>query len=111
METPEAEVRRVAEALREAIRRTKTSQRQVERALGQGKGYLSQLLGGNLDLKLKHVFAVLGVLGVEPDSFFQDLYTRSAPGITGLATQVQEEIEDLKRRVARLESDAASVEQ
>jgi transcriptional regulator with XRE-family HTH domain len=110
---PEAEVQRVAEALREAIRRKKISQRQVERVLGQGKGYLSQLLGGTVDLKLKHLFAVLAVIGVEPDAFFLELYDRSDPlgSVRALVarSQVHQDLEDLKIRVARLER-AVSVE-
>jgi transcriptional regulator with XRE-family HTH domain len=108
----EAEVSRVAEALREAIRRGKTSQRQVERALGQGKGYLSQLLGGNVDLKLKHVFAILAVLGVEPEEFFLELYERSDPvgSVRGLVARarVEQEIAEIKSRVARLEQGTAA---
>jgi transcriptional regulator with XRE-family HTH domain len=107
MGSPEAEVSRVAEALREAIRKAKRSQRQVEQALGQGKGYLSQLLGGNVDLKLKHVFAILGVLEIEPDEFFVSLYEKSDPlgAVRGLVARarVQEELEDLKGRIERLE--------
>src|SRR5947199_10833567 len=106
MDSPEVEVRRVAEALREAIRRGKSAQRQVERALGQGKGYLSQLFGGNVDLKVKHVFAILAVLGVEPDEFFLDLYDRSDPvgsvrGLVARARVHQQELDELRTRVAR----------
>jgi transcriptional regulator with XRE-family HTH domain len=104
-EKPDEEVQRVSEALREAIRRRKTSQRQIERVLGQGKGYLSQLLGGNVDLKLKHVFAVLEVLGLAADEFFLGIYG----GIYGrsdsvaVKSQAQRDLEELKSRVARLE--------
>lgn len=105
MDSPEVELRRLSEALREAIRQAKISQRQVERTLGQGKGYLSQLLGGTVDLKLKHLFAVLAVLRIEPADFFLKLYGRSDPGRT---REVWQEIEELKRRVARLEHEAVS---
>jgi transcriptional regulator with XRE-family HTH domain len=107
MQKSDEEVQRVSEALREAIRRRKTSQRQIERVLGQGKGYLSQLLGGNVDLKLKHVFAVLEVLGLEADEFFLGIYGRSDPvgAVRGMVAQSQahRELEELKNRVARLE--------
>jgi len=100
-EKPEEEVQRVSEALREAIRRRKTSQRQIERVLGQGKGYLSQLLGGNVDLKLKHVFAVLEVLGLAADEFFLGIYGRS--DAVAVKSQAQRDLAELKSRVARLE--------
>src|SRR5437660_519096 len=100
-EKSEEEVQRVAEALREAIRRRKVSQRQIERVLGQGKGYLSQLLGGNVDFKLKHVFAVLEVLGLAADEFFLGIYGRS-DSVT-VKSRAQRDLEELKDRVARLE--------
>jgi len=104
-EKSEEEVQRVAEALREAIRRRKVLQRQIERVLGQGKGYLSQLLGGNVDLKLKHVFAVLEVLGLAADEFFLGIYGGSYGRSDSVAVkpQAQRELEELKSRVARLE--------
>lgn len=39
-----------------------------------GRDYLRQLLSGNMDLKLKHVFAVLAVLGEEPAEFFAGVF-------------------------------------
>jgi transcriptional regulator with XRE-family HTH domain len=112
MDTPEVETQRLAEALRETIRRAKTSQRQIERTLGQGKGYLSQLLGGNVDLKVKHVFAILAVIGVEPEELFLEIYDRSDPvgAVRGLVarSRAQQDFEELKNRVARLESEIAS---
>jgi transcriptional regulator with XRE-family HTH domain len=111
VDTPEVEVRRLAEALRETIHKRKTSQRQVERALHQGKGYLSQLLNGKADLKLKQVFAVLGVLGVPPEDFFVELYDKSDPvsAVRGLMSRAhfEDDIEDLKNRIARLEKETS----
>lgn len=100
---PEVEVERVSEALRDAIRRKKTSLRQVEQVLGQGRGYLSQLLGGNVDIKLKHVFGILAVLGVDADEFFGNVYGRSDPvgAVRGLVSRA--ELEEIKTRLARLE--------
>ena len=108
MDSPETEVRRVAEALRDAIRSRRSSQRKVEQALHQGKGYLSQLLNGSVDLKLKHVFKVLEVIGIEPDEFFLNLYENPSPAgaVRNRVSQsrIESEIEELKSRVARLES-------
>jgi len=105
MRTPDPEVHQVAEALRDAIRKAKTSQRAVERALGQSQGYLSQILNGSVDLKLKHVFEVLNVIGAEPADFFSNVY-----GCGGAATlelmahlSVAEQLVELKLRIANLE--------
>jgi transcriptional regulator with XRE-family HTH domain len=112
MDTPEVETQRLADVLRETIHRSKISQRQIERTLGQGKGYLSQLLSGNVDLKVKHVFAVLAVIGVEPEEFFQEIYDRSDPvgAVRGLVarSRTQQDFEELKNRVARLENEITS---
>jgi len=112
MDSPEAEVRRVAEALRDAIHRRRSSQRKVEQALHQGKGYLSQLFNGNVDLKLKHVFKVLEVIGLEPDEFFLDLYEKSDPVGTVrdlvARSRVDSAIEELRSRIARLEGGPAA---
>jgi transcriptional regulator with XRE-family HTH domain len=99
----EVEVERVCEALRDAIRRKKSSLRSVEQALGQGRGYMSQLLGGNVDIKLKHVFSVLAVIGVQADEFFLNVYTRSDPvaAVRGLVSRA--ELDEIKSRLARLE--------
>ena len=109
MDAPDVETKRLSEALREAVHRRKFSLRQVENALGQGKGYLSQLLGGNVDLKVKHVFAVLGVIGMEPEELFLDLYDRSDPlgAVRGLVSRsrVQQDLDELRGRVSRLESE------
>lgn len=69
---------RLAELLRLKILASGHSQRAVERRLAWGKGYISQLLRGNFDLKVKHVYAILGVIGLSPESFFGELY-RLAP--------------------------------
>ena len=104
----EVQVDRVCEALREVIRRKKSSLRQVEQVLGQGRGYMSQLLGGNVDIKLKHVFSVLAVIGVDPDEFFLNVYSRSDPvaAVRGLVSRA--ELDEIKSRLARLELESES---
>lgn len=106
MDEPQVETQRLSDALREAIRRKKISQREVERNLGQSKGYLSLLLHGNVDLKVKHVFAVLKVIGMEPEEFFQDLYEPSDPLKSVRDLVHRAELDELINRVARLESSA-----
>lgn len=103
MDKPDVETQRLSDALREAIRRKKISQREVERTLGQSKGYLSLLLHGNVDLKVKHVFAVLEVIGLEPEDFFVDLYEKSDPLKSVRDLVHRAELDDLIHRVARLE--------
>lgn len=71
-----SEVRRTLERLRFLIYMSSLNQRQVEARAGFSKGYLSQLLGGNIELKFRHLIAILDAAGVEPGAFFADLYPR-----------------------------------
>jgi transcriptional regulator with XRE-family HTH domain len=78
VERPE-EVQRLARHLRWAIEVCGMTLRDVEARLGMGDGYLGQLLRGSVDLKVKHVVAVLAVLGMDPAEFFFSLYENRLP--------------------------------
>lgn len=71
---PRTETRRVLDALRQLIKESSLSQRKVEERAGFSRGYLSQLLAANLDLKFVHIIAVLDTLEVAPGPFFGRLY-------------------------------------
>lgn len=88
------DVKRLADFVRLKIRSTGHFQNAVERRLGWGEGYLSQLLRGNQDLKVKHVYAILRAIGVPPAEFFSQLAaletyapTRSDEGAAGRTTR------------------------
>ena len=76
---PSTEVEALAHHLRLCIQARRLTMRSVEDQLGMGVGYLGQLLRGNLDLKVKHVMAVLAVIGMEPAEFFSSLYEGTLP--------------------------------
>ncbi|MEM1181909.1 MAG: helix-turn-helix transcriptional regulator [Acidobacteriota bacterium] len=80
-ETHRSDVKPILEALRQMIRRSELSQRQVEEAAGFSRGYLSQLLAQNLDLKVWHLMKILEIFGEHPGDFFHRLHTsrRSTP--------------------------------
>ena len=73
-ELGEHQAEQVARALKMRIRGTGRSQREVEQQLEMGKDYLRQLLSGNMDLKLKQLFAVLAVLGEGPTEFIGSVF-------------------------------------
>lgn len=73
-ETAAQQVEQVAQALKLRIRGAGRTQREVEQELVMGKDYLRQLLSGNMDLKLKHLFAVLAVLGEGPTEFIASIF-------------------------------------
>lgn len=72
-----AETGRVLEEIRRLIRESDLSQRKVEERAGFSKGYLSQLLARNLDLKVWHVLAILDVLGRAPGELFEAVFPRT----------------------------------
>lgn len=70
--TPEVEeeVRRYADLLKQAIRAAGFSVSEVERRLGAGPKALRRIFSGQVDLKLKHVVAILRIIGMSQEEFF-----------------------------------------
>jgi hypothetical protein len=66
----EVEVRHYAGVLRQAVRAAGLSVTEVERRLGVGPKSLRRVFGGQVDLKFKHVVAVLRVIGMSQEEFF-----------------------------------------
>lgn len=55
------------------------TRKDLDQKLGAGPGYVSQVLTGRMELKLRHILAILRALDVEPSLFFQTLYPESRP--------------------------------
>jgi hypothetical protein len=68
---PEEEVREYAVVLRRLIRAAGLSVSEMERRIGQGPKSLRRVLGGQVDLKFKHVVSVLRVLDMPQEKFFE----------------------------------------
>jgi hypothetical protein len=66
----ELEVKHYAAILRQTIRAAGFSVSEVERRLGAGPKSLRRVFGGQVDLKFKHVVAVLRVIGMSQAQFF-----------------------------------------
>jgi hypothetical protein len=62
-------VKRVAAALRTAIRLSGLSHRQVERSLRLSTGYLTRILAGQVELKVWHVVSICQVIGFPLGNF------------------------------------------
>ncbi|MEM8994618.1 MAG: helix-turn-helix transcriptional regulator [Acidobacteriota bacterium] len=80
-----SDVKPILEALRQMIRRSELSQRQVEEAAGFSRGYLSQLLAQNLDLKVWHLLKILEIFDEHPGDFFHRLRPQDRPPLDALA--------------------------
>jgi hypothetical protein len=73
------EVRRATKLLETIMQAGGLTRKDLDRRLGAGPGYMSQLFTGRMELKLRHILAVLAALDVEPGVFFQTLYPHGRP--------------------------------
>lgn len=77
--TIDDEVRRAAQLLEALIQVIGLSREEVETRLEASPGYLRRLLSGRIELKLRHILAILRVLEIEPSLFFHTLYPEAGP--------------------------------
>jgi transcriptional regulator with XRE-family HTH domain len=72
------EARHYAAILRQAVRAAGFTMTEVEHRLGAGPKALRRVLCGAVDLKVKHIIAVLRVIGMSQQEFFA-IATRTPP--------------------------------
>src|SRR4029079_5435269 len=77
--TIDEEVRRATKLLETVMQAAGLTRKDLDQKLGAGPGYVSQVLTGGMELKLRHVLAILRALDVEPSVFFQTLYPENRP--------------------------------
>jgi len=94
--TIDDEVRRAAKLLEAMIQATGTSSEELERRLEAAPGYVGRLLSGRVELKLRHILAILRFLEIEPALFFQALYPEA--GQTGGTVRLDE----LRQRLMKM---------
>lgn len=69
------QTREVLDRLRLLIHYSPEIQRNIEQRAGFSRGYLSQILTGNLPLRVEHLLALVLALDLEPAEFFDGLFT------------------------------------
>jgi hypothetical protein len=112
--TDQDEVQRWSRQLRLWLAAQERSQRSVERELGWGAGYLSQLFRPTPpDLKIKHVVGILRVLKVPLRMFFAGLYGPEKDP-DDLRSMTREEVKDfialsLRQELVRMGEDAVAL--
>src|SRR5262245_29598280 len=77
--TIEDEVRRATKLLETVMQAAGLTRKELDQRLGAGPGYISQVLTGRMELKFRHVLAILQALDVDPSVFFQTLYPGDRP--------------------------------
>lgn len=85
---------RIREHLRLRILRSHLTQRAIESRVGFARGYLSQLLGGTVEIKYWHLLAILAAMELEPSEFFDELFPRHRH-------RALEALDDMARRSAK----------
>lgn len=94
--TIDDEVRRAAQLLEALIQVIGISREEVETRLEASPGYLERLLSGRVELKLRHILAILRVLEIEPSLFFHTLYPEAgAQGGTVRIDELRQRLEAL----------------
>jgi hypothetical protein len=68
------EVARFAEFLSTLIRSSGRTRQGVEQHLGMSSGYLSKILSGVVELRMRHVLMVLEAVGLQPADVFPQAY-------------------------------------
>ncbi|HEX9943869.1 MAG TPA: helix-turn-helix transcriptional regulator [Thermoanaerobaculia bacterium] len=77
--TIDDEVRRATKLLETVMQAAGLTRKDLDQRLGAGPGYVSQVLTGRMELKFRHILAILRALDVEPSIFFQTLYPENRP--------------------------------
>jgi hypothetical protein len=93
MATPERRTEHLAQVLKSAVRLSRLPYREIETRLDLHAGALSRLLNGGIELKVRHVEEICGVIGLPAGRLLRVAYPvdeESAPG-----TQVEEALERL----------------
>jgi transcriptional regulator with XRE-family HTH domain len=77
--TIDDEVRRATKLLETVMQAAGLTRKDLDQRLSAGPGYVSQVLTGRMELKFRHILAILHALDVEPSVFFQTLYPENRP--------------------------------
>jgi transcriptional regulator with XRE-family HTH domain len=74
--TTDEDLLRILAMLRDAVRYSNLSNREVERRLGfsANSGYLSRLFAGTREPKLRQILDILDVVGLPPANFFRAVF-------------------------------------
>jgi transcriptional regulator with XRE-family HTH domain len=94
--TIDDEVRRATKLLETVMQAAGLTRKDLDQRLGAGPGYVSQVLTGRMELKFRHILAILRALDVEPSVFFQTLYPENRPATDAVV------MEEFLRRFQKL---------
>lgn len=105
MTSVERHLDRLLGVLRTTIRESGTTQLEIQRQLGWGRTYISQLLRKQKPVCIDHVVMILSVLGVEPADFYAEVFPapeRPDPGRRRRSRRDRSELSTDREAVRRL---------
>jgi len=88
----EDEIRRATKLLATLVQIAGLSREELDRLLGQGRGDAGQVLSGRVELKYRHILAILEGVDVEPEIFFRVLYPEPDEPRQGAGGRVMERL-------------------
>lgn len=97
----ETHVDRILRMLRMSIRLLGLSNREIERRLGWTPSYMTRILKGNIELKVEHLVAIAGALGLSPREFFLFAFPDRGEPASEAAGKLADFVEDLRPSAAR----------
>lgn len=74
MQTIDRDIERILALLRNLIQQQGFTQLEVQKALGWGRSYISQLLTRQKSLRAEQLLSVLDVIDVDPADFWGEIY-------------------------------------
>ncbi|HEX2644119.1 MAG TPA: helix-turn-helix transcriptional regulator [Thermoanaerobaculia bacterium] len=95
--TVDDEVKRATKLLETVMQAAGLTRKELDQRLGAGPGYISQVLTGRMELKYRHIIAILRALDVDPGAFFQSLYPEPQSASSDLGA-----VEELLKRLQKL---------
>lgn len=104
VEEREEAVDRVREELYRLVRQSPKTQRAIERENGFARGYLSQVLHGNMALTARHVLGILLALEIPPGLFFTRMFPEAD-------SEADEALDEIRERLARYDSALRQLEE
>ena len=97
----ETHVDRILRMLRMAIRLLGLSNREIERRLGWTPSYMTRILKGNIELKVEHLVAIAGAMGLSPREFFLFAFPDRGEPSSEAAVKLVDFVEDFRPSAAR----------
>jgi len=90
------EVKRAARLLETMMKMAGVNRQELDQRMGAGRGYSSQVLSGRMELKYRHILAMLAALDVEPVTFFGILFPQREE-LLGGGTSMERLLGQLRR--------------